>query len=68
MDLDLGGKTPMIMFDVALAFTPPLLGASAPIYGPLIDSAALARVDRIVEDSASYAKQSSAADPSPTDR
>jgi acyl-CoA reductase-like NAD-dependent aldehyde dehydrogenase len=34
MDLDLGGKTPMIMFDAALAFTPPLLGASAPIWAP----------------------------------
>jgi acyl-CoA reductase-like NAD-dependent aldehyde dehydrogenase len=37
--------------------------------GPLIDSAAVARVDRIVEDSAIYGKVvSSAADPSPTDR
>ena len=34
----------------------------------LMGSAAVARLDRIVEDSASYAKQSSAADPSPTDR
>jgi hypothetical protein len=34
-----------------------------------IDSAAVARVDRIVEDSAIYGKVvSSAADPSPTDR
>jgi betaine-aldehyde dehydrogenase len=31
-------------------------------------SRTVARVDRIVEDSASYAKPSSAADPSPTDR
>jgi acyl-CoA reductase-like NAD-dependent aldehyde dehydrogenase len=36
--------------------------------GPMIDSAVVARVDRIVEDSASLAKQSSAADPSPMDR
>jgi betaine-aldehyde dehydrogenase len=101
MNLELGGKTPMIVFDDAsLASILPLSAASdttfagqncmagSPIViqrgiadqvrehlgerlthvvvgpgeeqntemGPLIDSAAVARVDRIVEDSASYAK------------
>jgi betaine-aldehyde dehydrogenase len=101
MNLELGGKTPMIVFDdAALTSTLPLLAASVTTFagqncmagsrilvqrgiadqvrerleqrlthvvvgpgeekntqmGPLIDSAAVARVDRIVEDSASYAK------------
>jgi acyl-CoA reductase-like NAD-dependent aldehyde dehydrogenase len=101
MNLELGGKTPMIVFDDAsLASTLPLLAASVTTFagqncmagsrilvqrgiadqvrehleerlrhvvvgpgeekstemGPLIDSAAVARVDRIVEDSATYAK------------
>jgi len=101
MNLELGGKTPMIVFDDApLASTLPLLAAGVTTFagqncmagsrilvqrgiadqvrehmaerltrvvvgpgeekdtqmGPLIDSAAVARVDRIVEDSASYAK------------
>ncbi len=99
MNLELGGKTPMIVFDDApLASILPLLAASVTTFagqncmagsrilvqrgiadqvrehlgerlthvvvgpgeeqntqvGPLIDSAAVARVDRIVEDSASY--------------
>jgi betaine-aldehyde dehydrogenase len=101
MNLELGGKTPMIVFDdAALPFTLPLLAASVTTFagqncmagsrilvqrgaadrvrehlkellthvvvgpgeeketqmGPLIDSAAVARVDRMVEDSASYGK------------
>jgi betaine-aldehyde dehydrogenase len=101
VNLELGGKTPMIVFDDApLAATVPLLVAGVTTFagqncmagsrilvqrgiadqvrehlgerltrvvvgpgeeegtemGPLIDSAAVARVDRIVEDSASYAK------------
>jgi betaine-aldehyde dehydrogenase len=101
MNLELGGKTPMIVFDDAsLASTLPLLAAAITTFagqncmagsrilvqrgiadqvrdhleerlthvvvgpgeerdtemGSLIDSAAVARVDRIVEDSASYAK------------
>jgi betaine-aldehyde dehydrogenase len=101
MNLELGGKTPMIVFDdAALASALPLLAASVTTFagqncmagsrilvqrgiadqvreyleqrlthlvvgpgeekntemGSLIDSAAVARVDRIVEDSASYAK------------
>jgi betaine-aldehyde dehydrogenase len=101
VNLELGGKTPMIMFDDApLASTVPLLVAGVTTFagqncmagsrilvqrgiadqvrehlgerltrvvvgpgeekgtemGPLIDFAAVARVDRIVEDSASYAK------------
>jgi betaine-aldehyde dehydrogenase len=101
MNLELGGKTPMIVFDDAsLASILPLLAASVTTFagqncmagsrilvqrsiadqvrehlgerlthvvvgpgeeqntemGPLIDSAAVARVDRIVEDSATYAK------------
>ena len=101
MNLELGGKTPMIVFDDApLAPTLPILAAGVTTFagqncmvgsriliqrgiadrvrehlkerlprvvvgpgedensemGPLIDSAAVARVDRIVEDSASYAK------------
>jgi betaine-aldehyde dehydrogenase len=101
MNLELGGKTPMIVFDDApLASTLPILAAgittfagqncmagsrilvqrgiadqvrehladrlTSVVVGPgeekntqmasLIDSAAVARVDRIVEDSASYAK------------
>jgi acyl-CoA reductase-like NAD-dependent aldehyde dehydrogenase len=101
MNLELGGKTPMIVFDDApLASTLPLLAAGVTTFagqncmagsrvlvqrgiadqvreqlgerlahvvvgpgeeqstemGPLIDSAAVARVDQIVEDSASYAK------------
>ncbi|HLM21470.1 MAG TPA: aldehyde dehydrogenase family protein [Propionibacteriaceae bacterium] len=101
MNLELGGKTPMIVFDDAmLASTLPLLTAGVTTFagqncmagsrilvqrgiadqvrerladrltgvvvgsgeeentqmGPLIDSAAVARVDRIVEDSASYAE------------
>ena len=101
MNLELGGKTPMIVFDdAALASTVPLLAAAITTFagqncmagsrilvqcgiadqvrdhleerlthvvvgpgeekntemGSLIDSAAVARVDRIVEDSASYAK------------
>jgi betaine-aldehyde dehydrogenase len=101
MNLELGGKTPMIVFDdAALTSTIPILAASVTTFagqncmagsrilvqrgiadqvrvhleqglthivvgpgeekntqmGPLIDSAAVARVDRIVEDSASYAK------------
>jgi acyl-CoA reductase-like NAD-dependent aldehyde dehydrogenase len=99
MNLELGGKTPMIVFDdAALASILPLLAASVTTFagqncmagsrilvqrgiadqvrehlgerltqvvvgpgeeqntqmGPLIDSAAVARVDRIVDDSASY--------------
>jgi betaine-aldehyde dehydrogenase len=101
MNLELGGKTPIIVFDdAALASTLPILAAGVTTFagqncmagsrilvqrgiadqvrehlaerltsvvvgpgeendtqmGPLIDSAAVARVDRIVEDSASYAK------------
>jgi betaine-aldehyde dehydrogenase len=101
MNLELGGKTPMIVFDdAALASTVPILAAGVTTFagqncmagsrilvqrgianqmreylgerlsdvvvgpgeekntqmGPLIDTAAVARVDRIVEDSASYAK------------
>jgi betaine-aldehyde dehydrogenase len=101
MNLELGGKTPMIVFDDAmLASTLPLLTAGVTTFagqncmagsrilvqrgiadqvrerlaerltgvvvgsgeeentqmGPLIDSAAVARVDRIVEDSAGYAE------------
>jgi betaine-aldehyde dehydrogenase len=101
VNLELGGKTPMIVFDdAALASTLPLLAASVTTFagqncmagsrilvqrgiadevrehleqrltrvvvgpgeekntemGSLIDTAAVARVDRIVEDSASYAK------------
>ena len=101
MNLELGGKTPMIVFDDApLASTLPLLAAAITTFagqncmagsrilvqrgiadqvrehlerrltqvvvglgeekvtemGSLIDKAAVARVDRIVEDSASYAK------------
>ena len=101
MNLELGGKTPMIVFDdAALACTLPILAAAVTTFagqncmagsrilvqrgiaervreqmrerltrvvvgpgeekdtemGPLIDSAAVARVDRIVEDSASYGK------------
>jgi betaine-aldehyde dehydrogenase len=101
MNLELGGKTPMIVFDDAtLATTLPLLAAGVTTFagqncmagsrilvqrdianqvrehlkerlthvvvgpgeekntqmGPLIDSAAVARVDRIVRDSATYAK------------
>jgi betaine-aldehyde dehydrogenase len=101
MNLELGGKTPMIVFeDAALASTLPILAAGVTTFagqncmagsrilvqrgiadqvrehmaewltrvvvgpgeekntqmGPLIDAAAVARVDRIVENSASYAK------------
>jgi betaine-aldehyde dehydrogenase len=101
MNLELGGKTPMIVFeDAMLASTLPLLTAGVTTFagqncmagsrilvqrgiadqvrerlaerltrvvvgsgeeentqmGPLIDSAAVARVDRIVEDSAGYAE------------
>src|SRR5215212_3565811 len=101
VNLELGGKTPMIVFDDAtLASTLPILAAGVTTFagqncmagsrilvqrgiadqvrehlaeeltrvvvgsgeqentemGPLIDSAAVARVDRIVEDSASYAR------------
>jgi betaine-aldehyde dehydrogenase len=101
MNLELCGKTPMIVFDDApLASTLPLLAAGVTTFavqncmagsrmlvqrgtavgfastwgngwralsfgpgeeentgmGPLIDSAAVARVDRIVEDSANYAE------------
>ena len=101
VNLELGGKTPMIVFDdTALASTLPLLAAAVTTFagqncmagsrilvqrgiadqvrerleerlthvavgpgeeqdtemGSLIDSAAVVRVDRIVEDSASYAK------------
>jgi len=101
MNLELGGKTPMIVFDdAALASTVPILAAGVTTFagqncmagsrilvqrgiadkvreplgkrlsdvvvgpgeekntqmGPLIDTAAVARVDRIVENSASYAK------------
>src|SRR6478609_9532380 len=100
VNLELGGKTPMIVFDdAALASIVPLLAASVTTFagqfcmagsrilvqcgvadqlrgllrerlshtvvgpgeekgtqmGPLIDTAAVARVDRIVEDSAGYA-------------
>jgi betaine-aldehyde dehydrogenase len=101
VNLELGGKTPMIVFDDAtLGSTLPILAAGVTTFagqncmagsrilvqrgiadqvrerlaeqltrvvvgsgeeentemGPLIDSAAVARVDRIVEDSASYAR------------
>jgi betaine-aldehyde dehydrogenase len=101
INLELGGKTPMIVFDdAALATTIPMLAAAVTTFagqncmagsrilvqrgiadqvrehlgerltqvavgpgeeentqmGPLIDPAAVARVDRIVEDSAGYAK------------
>jgi acyl-CoA reductase-like NAD-dependent aldehyde dehydrogenase len=101
VNLELGGKTPMIVFDDApLGSTLPILAGGVTTFagqncmagsrilvqrriadqvrerlaeqltrvvlgsgeeentqmGPLIDSAAVARVDRIVEDSASYAK------------
>jgi betaine-aldehyde dehydrogenase len=113
MNLELGGKTPMIVFDdAALASTLPILAAGVTTFagqncmagsrilvqrgiadqvrehlgerlrdvvvgpgeekniqmGPLIDTAAVARVDRIVEDSASYAKAIVRGGPSATDR